>query len=205
MKKTLNKFAKIGPTAISRGFNEKFNQNNDSKSLDNLLLSGGIEIIKKNEPTIKMPKTYTVTTELKPGGADKILLGGEISNTLDEKEREKENIKYKSDNIFDKQIDSIGNSLILDDVKEQSRNSNDNKNYNVTDNQNEYLFGAPMYDTRRNIELEKPKNTDIFGQLMNSGNNPRISREAINDNNDSTENSSRKNNEYLFGAPMYGH
>ena len=201
--KTLNKFAKIGPTAISRGFNEKFNQNNDSKSLDNLLLSGGIEIIKKNEPTIKMPKTYTVTTELKPGGADKILLGGEISNTLDEKEREKENIKYKSDNIFDKQIDSIGNSLILDDVKEQSRNSNDNKNYNVTDNQNEYLFGAPMYDTRRNIELEKPKNTDIFGQLMNSGNNPRISREAINDNNDSTENSSRKNNEYLFGAPMY--
>ena len=201
--KTLNKFAKIGPTAISRGFNEKFNQNNDSKSLDNLLLSGGIEIIKKNEPTIKMPKTYTVTTELKPGGADKILLGGEFSNTLDEKEREKENIKYKSDNIFDKQIDSIGNSLILDDVKEQSRNSNDNKNYNVTDNQNEYLFGAPMYDTRRNIELEKPKNTDIFGQLMNSGNNPRISREAINDNNDSTENSSRKNNEYLFGAPMY--
>ena len=58
-------------------------------------------------------------------------------------------------------------------------------------------------DTRRNIELEKPKSTDIFGQLMNSGNNPRISREAINDNNDSTENSSRKNNEYLFGAPMY--
>ena len=113
--KTLKKFAKIGPTAISRGFNEKFNRNNDSKSIDNLLLSSGIEIIKKNEPTIKMPKTYTVTAELKPGGADKLLLGGEFSNTLDEKEREKENIKYKSDNIFDKQIDSIGNSLILDD------------------------------------------------------------------------------------------
>ena len=203
--KTLKKFAKIGPTAISRGFNEKFNRNNDSKSIDNLLLSSGIEIIKKNEPTIKMPKTYTVTAELKPGGADKLLLGGEISNTMDEKKQEKEDIKYKSDNIFDKQIDSMGNTLILDNIKEQARNSNDNsnKNYDITHNQNEYLFGVPMYDTRNNIDVEKPKNTDIFGQLMSSGNNPKISREDINNNDDSTENSSRKNNEYLFGAPMY--
>ena len=88
-------------------------------------------------------------------------------------------------------------------ISREAINDNNDSTENSSRKNNEYLFGAPMYDTRRNIELEKPKSTDIFGQLMSSGNNPKISREDINNNDDSTENSSRKNNEYLFGAPMY--
>ncbi len=206
--KTLNKFAKIGPAAISRGFNEKFNRNNDSKNIDNLLLSSGIEVIKKENQTVNLPKNYTVTTELKPGGADKILLGGEIFNTLDEKEQTPKEIKYKSDTIFDKQVDFTGNSLIFNDIREQKENNNStnyySENNSMKNKNNEYLFGAPMYDDK--VIKEKENSTDIFGQLMNKEN---IVNTLPADNNSEESNGNQdfrvknKNNEYLFGAPMY--
>lgn len=202
--KTLNKFAKIGPTAVSRGFNEKFNQNSYSRNIDDLLLSGKIEVISNDKEDPVLPSKYTVTPELNLDNVDKLLLNKTISNTLEPEEKISEVEKYKSDNVFDKQSDITGNSLILEKNYKESNNdtykdSNENNNNFIDDgllnsdddNNNDdagdvkrinprgdFLFGAPMYDIKNDTKNEKNEIPDGF-QI---GSNIKISNGKIVDN-----------------------
>ena len=210
--KTLNRFAKIGPTAISRGFKEKFNQKSDSKNIDDLLLSSKIAVISDKNDSNSIPFQYTVTDELKPGGTTSLLLGSPIASTLDDEIDHKEDkmMTYKSDNATEKELDPNSHSLILDnlgndyskknkffddtgyaqgvdenlkffektnssDLEEPSFDHSSIDSVSTTggtrpDPRGDFLFGAPMYDTKKDSDSKSEKTTDIFGQILTSDN-----------------------------------
>lgn len=210
--KTLNHFAKIGPTAISRGFKEKFNQKSDSKNIDDLLLSSKIAVISDKNDSNSIPFQYTVTDELKPGGTTSLLLGSPIASTLDDEIDHKEDkmMTYKSDNATEKELDPNSHSLILgnlgndyskrnkffddtgygqgvdenlkffektnsSDLEESSVDHSSIDSASTTDGtrpdpRGDFLFGAPMYDTKKDSDSKSEKTTDIFGQILTSDN-----------------------------------
>lgn len=178
--KTLKKFAKIGPTAISRGIKEKFNQKSDSKQIDDLLLSSPIGTISHDKrPEFEIPIKTVTAEELQPGGTNNLLLGRPIGSTLDDgEERKTEIIPYKSDSIIDKELDPTKNGLILDMA---------NKNENVINN-------SIFVDNNRS-RLQENKNINSKKPVENAGS----SKEnfAVNSG------SERMNKDFLFGAPMY--
>jgi len=126
--KSLQKFAKVGPTAISRGAKEKFYNKTDSKNIDNLLLTSEIGVISKDKPEKSF--NYTVSDELKPGGLNDLLLGAPISSTLDARKPQAEPTveKYKSENLMERELDPKSNSLVLEGNVDLGRHRNSQKN-----------------------------------------------------------------------------
>lgn len=181
--KTLKKFAKIGPTAISSGLKDRFNQKNVSRNIDDLLLSSQIEVITKdNNTSINKPIKYAVTDELKPGGTTNILLGTPITSTLDDyKEEQPKVVTYKSDNIFEKELDPNRNNLILD-IKTKNNENNTNSFERVDD--------MSFFNKEKNIDTNDNK-TSFFDKSLEKEN-----EESYNTKNDLKSG-------FLFGAPMY--
>ena len=126
--KSLHKFAKVGPTAISRGAKEKFYNKTDSKNIDNLLLTSEIGVISKDKPEKSF--NYTVSEELKPGGLNDLLLGAPISSTLDAEKPKAPPVveKYKSDNLMERELDPRSNSLVLEGNVDLGRHKNSSRN-----------------------------------------------------------------------------
>lgn len=221
--KTLQKFAKIGPTAISKGMKEKFNRKSDSSNIDNLLLSSKIGVISNNDSSDNLPFKYTVTDELKPGGTNDLLLGAPISSTLDGMTPKDEVVEiYKSDNLLDKALDPNKNSLILNDVRnhDEKRHSNSNllntgsssfdkpldfgnsNRYSGNSNQrnSNNSSKSSFFDTSRYIENSSPNNNYVNGSsnMNNSGNlnNDSNSNDNFNDNRNNDYNMSNNRNNF---------
>lgn len=213
--KTLQKFAKIGPTAISKGMKEKFNRKSDSSNIDNLLLSSKIGVISNNDPSDNLPFKYTVTDELKPGGTNDLLLGAPISSTLDGITPKEEVVEtYRSDNLLDKALDPNKNSLILNDVRnhDEKRHSNSNllntgsssfdkpldfgnsNRYSGNNNQrnSNNSSRSSFFDTSRYIENSSSNNNYANGpsNMNNSGN-------FYNDSNSNGNFNDNRNNDYM--------
>lgn len=137
--KTLKKFAKIGPASISQGMKDKINRKGDSRSIDNLLLSSEIGVIKDDGQNSKF--NYKVTDELKPGGINDLLLGMPISSTLDDFSSEPVSAveTYRSDNLSYKELDPNKNRLMIGDNSEKNfqgyrhSGSNNVKSYGLID------------------------------------------------------------------------
>ncbi len=115
-----NKYAKIGTISVSTGIKDKINRREHVKEIDDILLSGDVEVVKsKNGGNVKMPTSYVVTDELKKNVSDSFLLGRPISSTLDElnKDDEETNLRvYRSENLKKSK-------------KNEGRNMWDNGNY----------------------------------------------------------------------------
>ncbi|MBO5376448.1 MAG: AAA family ATPase [Bacilli bacterium] len=223
-KKNANKFATIGSTSVSKGFNDKFNQKKDSTNLDNLLLSSEIGVISKDDvSTPNIPIRYSVTNELKPGGTNDLLLGAPIASTLDKKDSNYEVEKYKSDNLVVKEFDNNKNSLMLDGYIDRPNNNfvnnagdsvfnkidnanNRNSYVNNGDSRKVDLFGGNsqkkvVEEEKRNSVFNNSNDFDAFN-----------SKKSPSSNFDSIFNKEKVNrmpgglstkDESLFGAPMY--
>lgn len=182
--KSLNKFAKIGPTAISRGLKDRFNQKNDTKHLDDLLLSSKIEVISDDKPlnnTINFK--YSAQEDLNPKRITDLLLGNPIESTIDDynKEEKKDSYVYKSDNNYDKEINLNTNNLILD-------------NQVGKDNNKKYTEEVSMANFN-DLNIFNNNKKDVFMTANRFQNNSTEVREK--------NNNSNVKDGFLFGAPMY--
>ena len=110
------KFAKIGSTDGSKGLKATLNRKENTTSLDDMLLSDKMDVLKpvKNKGPV-MPTTFVVTEEIRPGVNDGYLLGRPIISTNDEvKNVEEEQVGvYRSDNINNRKMN--GDKQMWDD------------------------------------------------------------------------------------------
>lgn len=223
-KKSSNLFAKIGPTAISRGFKDQFYDKNDSKKLDDMLLSSDIQVLSNDASKNIGLMSYKITDELKPGGTNNIILGGPIASTFDSKEEAKEIVKpYKSDNSREKEIDPNRGSLMLDqnrtnfNIKNQIRdydpnnsketsyffpassleNYNQNQEYN---NDKQEKYKNENKEMNKNEFLDSAQNLNRNG-VINEFNNPNRAHEYTNND---TRNEEKSMDDFISGNGTKG-
>ena len=193
----MQRFAKIGPTAISKGMKEKFNRKSDSSNIDNLLLSSEIGVISENKSGTNIPFKYTVTDELKPGGTTDLLLGRPISSTTDGNKPQEIVVEtYKSDNMLEKELDPNKNSLMLSsDVKNDRQRFNSNFR-NESSFEEALNFGGFQQSNDNNMNNKNNRNDrgNRDSRVNNSNNrNQNINKDFLWDNNAGNDTSESSN------------
>ena len=163
-----NKGNIVGSTAVSQGLKEKINRTKDAKKIDDILLSGELEIIKPNEPQkFQMPTKYTVTEEIKPGVSDNILLGKPIQSTMDEEMAQFDEVgTYNSSRKQNRR----GGNKMQDDRQRPVRQDISSQNFDKYSNFFSQDSGTINFNNNSN-NSNNPANDFLPGNRQNNGMN----------------------------------
>ncbi len=191
---TFNKFASVGNTSTSTGFNNKLAASKDAEKLDNILLSGELEVMTKSNKNALPNINFRVTNELKRGGTVKPLLDNSIASISEERNRKseyrpqkyKQGGGYNSDNLRNQNLmidnynnfdlNSMGNNQD-DDFRSQwvqRRENNNRNNYNNYNRGPRRSYFDPMNDENINYQNNNNNNFDNNyndRNYMNNGGN----------------------------------
>ena len=178
----------VGSTSVSQGLKEKIDRSQDASKLDDMLLSGELEVIKNNEPAqVKMPTKYTVTDEIKPGVSDNILLGKPIQSTLEEELSEFNEIGTYNSSRKNKK----GGKNMHDDRQRPVRQDISAQNFDKYSN---------FFSQGDNNQSNNPANDFLPKNQMNNGMAPQQNNYQ---NMPPQNNGYYQNNQNMNGNPMY--
>ena len=163
------KGAQVGSTSISSGLNEKIDRGKDAKQLDDILLSGELEVIKAGEMNKpQMPTSYKITEEIKPGVSDAILLGKPIQSTIDDGLNE-----FQEVGVYTKKNGKKGGKKMNGDRQRPVRQDISTQNFDKYSNYFSQTDEPTGIDSKNPVNDFLPKNNNN-GQFNNppGGMNP---------------------------------
>ncbi len=170
------KFARIGSTDVSVGLKEKLNRGKNVSKIDDILLSGNIDVIKRQENTgPMMPTSYVITDELKQGVDDSYLLGRPILSTLDmqgKQVEENETYNRKRNKNEGRNMWNDGNRPNRQDISTQNFDKYNNFFHQDSPYQNSGFNNGPMNQNMSEEEMENAKRMDMLMGKGNSDNGP---------------------------------